>query len=152
MLVVWALFCAGCDDVVDRMSQPILQSPPQVRVFSGDQRTVFAAAKGALDSMDYKLTHGGPAEGTMEAVSGIMPGDTPNSTKQVSLKAEFRPADNGGTEVTVRMSEIAEQGATGGAGTSGETPGALSAVSLGTGPLYDVFFGAIQQNLNSARK
>jgi hypothetical protein len=152
MLVVWALFGAGCENVIDRVSQPILQAPPQVRVFSGDPRMVFAAAKAGLDSMDYKLTRGGPAEGTMEAISEIMPGDTPNSTKQISLKAEFRAVGDSQTEVTVQVSEIAEQGATGEAGPSGETPGAVAAVSLGTGPLYDVFFGAIQQNLNSAQK
>jgi hypothetical protein len=152
MLIAWALLAAGCEDVADRLSQPILQSPPQVRVFSGDTRAVYAAAKAALDSMDYRLTHGGPAEGTMEAVSEIVPGDAPDSTKQISLKAEFRAAENGGTEVTVRVTEITEHGTGAGAGPAGESPGAVAASSMGTGPIYEVFFRATQQSLNSAQK
>ena len=68
---------------------------PHVRVFAADARTTFAAAKGALAQMDYRFTHGGPAEGRMEALSPIASGG--GGADQFTLAADFRTVD-GGTE------------------------------------------------------
>lgn len=143
-----ALCLGGCEDVADRLSQPLRREPPQAHVFAGEPKAVYAAARSALDAMDYRFVRGGAAQGSLEAVSAIVPGDAPGADKQVTLRAEFRPAEAGGTEVSVRVTQVAERD---GADASA-APGSVAESSVGTAPIYDVFFRAVQQKLNEANK
>jgi hypothetical protein len=143
MLTLACLFllfaAAGCDNVVDSVRarmEPAVE--PHVRVFAADERTTYAAALAALDQIDFRFTHGGPAQGEMEAISSITREDA--DARQVSLVAEFQAAGGGGTEITVRMKEIVETDSNGELGQGVESP-------LRDTPLYEVFFHYIDQGL-----
>src|SRR5580704_17828641 len=144
-----ALVLAGCDDVADRLSGPVIQQPPQVRVFPADERTVFAAAKAALDTMNYRITRGGPAQGQLEAVGEIVPGDAPDSTKQTTIKAEFHPSPDGGTEVDVSVVELVQEDTGNRTAGPAATPGTFASASVPESPLADTFLRAILQNLSA---
>ena len=139
LLLAAMLGAAGCDNVVDSVRTHLQPSgDPHVRVFAADERTTYAAALAALDQVDFHFTHGGPAEGELEAMSSIT--HDADGSRQVSLAAEFRAANGGGTEVTVRMKEILETDPDAHLGQGTETP-------LRDTPLYEVFFRNISQQL-----
>lgn len=130
---------AGCDNVVDNFRdrlQPNIE--PHVHVFAADERTTYAAALAALDQIDFRFTHGGPAQGEMEAISSVMREDA--GARQVSLVAEFRVADGGGTEMSVRMKEAVEDNSDTHLGQGIESP-------LRDTPLYEAYFHAIDEQL-----
>jgi hypothetical protein len=139
LLLVAMLGTAGCDNLADSVRSRLEPNGnPHVRVFSADEKTAYAAALAALDQIDFHFTHGGPAEGEMEALSSIT--HDADGSRQVSLAAEFRVANGGGTEVTVRMKEILETDPEAHLGQGTETP-------LRDTPLYEVFFRNISQEL-----
>jgi hypothetical protein len=140
-LAAAALFCAGCDDIGDSLQDrvdPAIQ--PHVRVFAASQRATYEAARAALNQIGFRFLHGGPAEGKLEALSGLADGDVAGSTQQFSLKAEFAPAADGGTEVRVRLSEFIEED-------TEHHPGFTTESPLKDTPLYETFFRYIQQGL-----
>lgn len=136
--VVACLLVCGCASIRDKM---IVSSPPRVRIVPAPPRVAYSAARAALDQMGFTYTHGGPAEGELEAMSQVGPGDTPGSSHQYSLKAEFR-AVSGGTEVSVRMNEIIEDD-------TEHRPGMATTTPLRDTPLYEVFFRALTNALGS---
>lgn len=134
------LFLAGCavtDSVRDRIAA---NNAPHVRVFASDPRPTYAAALASLDPMGFRLTHGGPAEGQMDALSAVMPGEPGENAEQISLHAEFHSAD-GGTEVKVTLKDIVED--------DSNHLGMATSTHMRDTPLYEVFFHAIQQNLTA---
>jgi hypothetical protein len=144
LVILLGVLLAGCEQVPESIRERVPgggAAQPRVQVFQADPKATFAAAKAALDQMGYKFTGGGPAQGRMEAMSEISPGDWPGSSHQFSLHADFRPAPDGpGTQVTVRMTEVIEADST-------NHPGQGTENALTDTPLVDVFFHAIQQNL-----
>jgi hypothetical protein len=135
-----ALLLSGCnvvDSVHDRVAA---ENAPRVQVFAADPRTTYAAAHAALDPLGFHFTHGGPAEGRMDALSAVMPGDPGENAQQISLHAEFHSTD-GGTEVKVNLKEIIED--------DSAHLGMATTTHLRDTPLYEVFFHAIQQNLTA---
>jgi hypothetical protein len=129
--------CAVADSVRERVAA---ESSPHARVFASDPRTTYAAARAALDPMGFTFTRGGPAEGRMEALSAVLPGEAGENARQVSLQAEFHSAE-GGTEVRVTLKEIIEDDAA--------RLGMATTTGLRDTPLYEVFFHAIQANLTA---
>lgn len=143
--------CAGCEAVSDmkdgvreRMNA---RNEPKVRVFSGDQRVVYAAALKALDGIGFRFVRGGPAQGKMEAVSAVSPNDSLNSSRQVVLKFTLAPsfapqgqAKGEMTEMSLWLTEIIEADSSRQAGQGTSTP-------LRDTPLYEVYFRAVQQGL-----
>jgi hypothetical protein len=139
-LLASALLLAGCsvaDSVRDRVAA---DHAPHARVFAAEPRAAYAAAHAALDPMGFRLTHGGPAEGQMEALSSVMAGEAGEKARQVSLRAEFHAAD-GGTEVQVWLKEIIED--------DSARLGMATTTTMRDTPLYEVFFHAIQANLTT---
>lgn len=139
--VAAAAILTGCEDLATRVRNDVLpgEPAPQVRTFPADPRATFAAARAAVDQMGYRFTRGGPAQGHLEAISRISPGDTPGSAHQFSIKADFRPTlDGTGTEVSVRMSEIIEADSERHQGQGTEVP-------LRDTALCEVFLRNIQQ-------
>lgn len=134
------LLAAGCDSISDRFD---LTAPPRTQVFAADPRSTYAAAKAALKDMDFRFVRGGPAEGELEAISAIVPGELSDSVRQVTLKAEFHPISTGGTEVDVWMKDIVQENADSRTSPATEAP-------LRNTPLYEVFFRDIQQGLPAA--
>ncbi|HVW22195.1 MAG TPA: hypothetical protein VHC86_13365 [Opitutaceae bacterium] len=138
------LLLAGCDtmeSVRDRVTQG---PPPQERIFAAEPRATYAAVQAALRSLDFRQTHGGPAEGTIDALSAIQPGDNPGGARQVSVHAELRAVD-GGTAVDVQMKEILEDD-------SQRHPGMATSTALRDTPMYEVFFHAVQAALAPASR
>src|ERR1019366_4184737 len=81
-----ALLFAGCEtdssDIVHTVLSP--REAPRSRVFQGDTRAVYEAARAAADELGYRVVRGGPAEGRLDALSGIAGGDEAGSSRQIS--------------------------------------------------------------------
>lgn len=146
-----ALACAvaftGCDTLADA-SQSVrerFEPKPAVktRTFSSPQRVVYEAVKAAADTMGYRQTRGGPAQGEFEAVGGVGAGDTAGSARQVGIHVQLRQTlDGNETVVNVRFTEILEANASSRMGMATET-------TMKDTPLYEVFFRHVQQALGA---
>lgn len=134
------LGAAGCDEITEPLREQIDPAArPEVRVFSADQRTTYEAARAAVEQIGFHFVRGGPAEGEIEALSGLETGDTQGSTEQFSLKATLSPTPDG-TEVSVWVKEIIEADSEHRQGFATETP-------IKDTPLYETFFHAIGQGI-----
>jgi hypothetical protein len=139
-----ALLLSGCesgfsDDVRSALGP---REAPRSRVFQADQKATYAAARRAVDEMEFHFEKGGPAEGTLEALSAISGGDEgATSARQISMKVSMQPGPESGTEVDVSLTEILSADATNQPGMATQTP-------LRDTPLYDVFFKDIQKYLD----
>jgi hypothetical protein len=138
-----AALLAGCasDDFPDSLHSVLGErEAPRSKAFAGDQKTVFAAAKSAVDQMGYRFVRGGPAEGRIDALSGISAGDDTGSSRQISMKVHMDYSPDSGTTVTVAFSEILEAD-------SSNQPGMATESPMRDTPLYEVFFRNLQQAL-----
>jgi hypothetical protein len=138
-----AAFLAGCEsDTFSDSLHSVLseREAPRSKVFPSDQKAVFAAAKAAVDQMGYRFLRGGPAEGRIDALSGISGGDDTGSSRQISMKVRMDYAADTGTTVTVSFAEIIEADSSNQPGMATETP-------MRDTPLYEVFFRNLQQAL-----
>src|SRR5580658_7973052 len=139
-----ALLLSGCesglsDDVRSALGP---REAPRSRVFQADQKATYAAARKAVDDMEFRFEKGGPAEGKLEALSAIQGGDEgAASARQISMKVTMQPGPESGTEVDVSLTEILSTDATNQPGMATQTP-------LHDTPLYDVFFKDIQKYLD----
>jgi hypothetical protein len=146
-LPILALICgtallSGCESGFSDDVHSVLgpREAPKSRVFQADQKATYAAVKAAADSMGYRFVHGGPAEGELEALSGITDGDEPRTSHQVSMKVHLSPNGDAGTVVEVSLTEIIEDQAPGEPAMATQTP-------LRDTPLYEVFFRDVQSAL-----
>jgi len=140
-----ATFLARCesDDFSDSMHSVLSgREAPRSRVFQADQKATYEAAKAAVDQMGYRFLHGGPAEGKIDALSGISGGDDAGSSRQISMKVRMENSQDSGTTVTVSFSEILEADSSNQPGMATETP-------MKDTPLYEVFFRNLQQALQA---
>ena len=127
-------------------SAPFSPVPPKSRVFAADERTTFAAAHAALRDIGFGYARGGPAQGKLEAMSGLQSGGESalTSTRQFQLQATFSATADGGTRVDVIVHEVVEAD-------SRQSPGLGTSKALRDSPIYDNFFRAIQQRLSAPR-
>jgi len=139
-----ALLLAGCESDSSDIVHSVLSAreAPRSRTFQGETRAVYEAARAAADGMGYRFVRGGPAEGKLEALSGISGGDNSGSSRQISLKVQIGPAEVSGSEVTASFTEIIEEGSAGLPAMATETP-------LRDTPLYEVFFRNVQKALDA---
>lgn len=142
-----SLVLAGCesglsDDVKSALGP---REAPKTRVYQADQKAVYEAARKAVDEMEFHFEKGGPAEGTLEALSPIQGGDEPGSARQISMKVTLEPGPESGTQVEVSLTEILAADATNQPAMATQTP-------LRDTPLYDVFFKDIQAYLGQSAK
>ena len=139
-----ALLFAGCEtdssDIVHTVLSP--REAPRSRVFQGDTRAVYEAARAAADELGYRVVRGGPAEGRLDALSGIAGGDEAGSSRQISMKVRISAAEETGSEVTVSFTEIIEESSSGQPAMATQTP-------LRDTPLYEVFFRDLQKALRA---
>lgn len=135
--------CGSVSDATTRVRDRIAgRDETRVRTFAADQRATYDAVRAAAQHMGYRFVRGGAAQGEFEAVSGIGQGDTLRSARQLSLKARLRPNLDGGTDVSVRITEIIEADSTNRPGLATETP-------LRDTPQYEVFFRIVEQGLRA---
>jgi hypothetical protein len=138
------LLLAGCESDSADIVHSVLSAreAPRSRTFQGETRAVYEAARAAAGEMGYRFVRGGPAEGKLEALSGISGGDNSGSSRQISLKVQIGPAEVSGSEVTASFTEIIEEGSAGLPAMATETP-------LRDTPLYEVFFRNVQKALDA---
>jgi hypothetical protein len=145
-LALGALALGGCNsDVSEDLGKALgPREAPKTRTFQADQRATFMAVKAAVAEMGYRAGKGGPAEGTLEALSPIQTGEDVGTSRQVRIRVELEPAAETGTDVTVSMTEIEEDENT-------NTPAMPTEVPLRDTPLYEVFFRNVQQALTAPK-
>lgn len=138
-----ALALSGCGSISDATGavrdRIANRDESRARSYPAAQRVTYDAVRIAAQQMGYRMVRGGAAQGQFEAVSGIGRGEGVGS-RQLALKARLEPNPEGGTQVTVRITEILERDPTHRPGQATETP-------LRDSPQYEVFFRAVEQAL-----
>ncbi|HEY1763665.1 MAG TPA: hypothetical protein VGF85_02000 [Opitutaceae bacterium] len=137
-----AVLLAACNSGVEDSVRSAL-APREAfrsRVFQGDQKAVYEAARMAGDSMGYHYVKGGPAQGELTEMTGITEGEEVGSSRQIVLRAHLEPDVEGSTSISVTFNEILEPASTGQPGFATETP-------MRDTPLYEVFFRKVQDAL-----
>ncbi len=143
LILVVGLGLVGCESVEsvktgvrEKFSGPTYQT----RVFTGDSRAIFDAARASTEQLGFRITRFGAAQGVIEGVSGLVSDDRMRGTTQRTIKVRLTSAVDGGTTVAVLFTEIVEDDFNKGAGQGTET-------SLRNHPLYESFFGKMTQAL-----
>lgn len=144
-LLALLLATSGCESVSEATSSVrerlAARDQPQVKTFPALPRATYDAVRAAAADMGYRFVRGGPAQGEFEALSGVRPGETIGSARQIGMKVALRPTlDGQGTEVAVRLREIIEADSSNRAGQATEAP-------LRDTPQYDVFFLRVERFL-----
>lgn len=145
-LVLCCLAAGGCESLSDATSSVrekfAARNEPRTKTFSAPPRVVFDAVRAAADHMGYRMTRGGPAQGEYEGVSGVGPGESVGSARQVGIKVRLHGTlDGTGTDVSVRFTEIVESNSSG--------RGLATEATMRDTPLYEVFFRNVQQTLGA---
>lgn len=109
-------------------------------VVQAEQKPAYEATRVALRKMNYKITSGGAAQGKIEALSALQPGDGAGSARQVSLSVRLSPAATGGTLVEALFSEIRED-------SFSKREGMGTSMPMQDTPLYEVFFRYLDEAL-----
>ena len=147
-LIFAVVFLAGCESLSDATGsvreKVAARQQPRTKVFVADPRATYAAARVASDRMGYRFLRGGAAQGELDAVSGLSSGNDLRSARQVSMKVRLHAALDGGTEVSVVLTEIIEADSSQRAGQGTSTP-------LIDTPQYEVFFRQVQQAIDAAK-
>lgn len=143
-------FClAGCESISDATTgvreRLAARDAPKVKTFTADPRATYDAVKTAAMQMGYRFVRGGPAQGEFEAVSAVGAGERMGSSRQLAMKVRLQKALEGGTQVSVNLTEIIEADSSNRAGQATGTP-------LRDTPQYEVFFERIGQVLSSSAK
>jgi len=137
LLAPLLIFFASCESISDTASsvrEKIAErEAPQVRTFSADPRKAYEAVRQAVTSMGYRVTRGGPAQGELEALSSVGRGDRHGTARQLAIKVRIERSLDGGSQVSVKISEILESDSSNRAGMATQTP-------LRDTPQYEVFF------------
>lgn len=113
----------------------------KTRTYAALPRVAYDAVRDAAAGMGYRFVRGGPAQGEFEALTGVRPGETHGSARQISMKVSLHATlDGKGTDVTLRLKEIIEADSSNRAGQATET-------ALRDTPQYEVFFARVGRAL-----
>jgi hypothetical protein len=150
LIVGWVcLGLAGCgtlrDAVMGAREKLTAREAPRTKVFPATQRETYDAVRTAAGRMGYRFLRGGAAQGEFEAVSGLTANDSLRGSRQISMKVRLDSALDGGTEVSVRLTEIIEPESASRTGLPTEAP-------LRDTPQYEVFFRSVAEALPAAKK
>ena len=143
-ILVAGLF-VGCETASGIREKFVAREQPRTRGYAADPRTTYEAARRAAEQMGYRYIRGGPAQGELEAISGIGSNDTLRSARQISMNVRLAATLEGGTEVSLMLKEIIEAD-------SVQRAGQATSTTLRDTPQYEVFFRNVQQALDSAKK
>jgi hypothetical protein len=144
-LLLAVLTWSGCDSLPGGMGGRMGPPPAQVRIFQADPRVAYDAARVALAQMSFRVTGGGPAQGRIEAVSGLSMSDSLRGSRQISISVRITPLGDGGSEVSAVLKEVIEEDSDRRQGFATETP-------LRDTPYYEVFFNNLGQALGATKK
>ena len=145
ILLLATLLLAGCESMPGEVQGRLGPPPETTRSFQADPRIVYDAARAALARMEFRVTGGGPAQGRIEAVSGLSKKDSLQGTRQISISIHIISLSAGGSEVSVELKEIIEEDST-------DRPGFATETKLRDTPYYEVFFGGVAQALVTPKK
>jgi hypothetical protein len=134
----------GCESMSDATSgvrdRIAAREAPKTRTFKAEPRDTYEAVRIAATQMGYRFTRGGPAQGEFDGVNRVSAGENMGSARQLAIKVRLRAAIEGGTEVSVKITEILESDSSNRAGMATETP-------LRDTPQYEVFFQRVGDTL-----
>jgi len=143
-LGVIALGFTGCETVRNDVRERFVAPQYQPKVVNVDQHKAYEAARAALAKMGFTFERGGPAQGIIHSV-GPMDASVaggPGTARQMWFDAKLSPAIEGGTKIEVLFSRMVEDD-------FNKRPGQGSLTPLRDSPLYEVFFGYVDEALKS---
>jgi hypothetical protein len=143
MLILAGLAMAGCSAPGETYGRPG-PAPETSRTFQSDPRSVYDAALVSLAKMEFRVTKGGPAQGKIEAVSGLTERDNLRGSRQISMSIRISALGDG-SEVSAMLKEIIEED-------SSDRPGFATETKLRDTPYYDVFFNGVTEALAAPKK
>ena len=142
-LILAVLALAGCGSVGSDFTTGVrekFEGPTyHTKVVSADVRAVYDASKQASDKLGFRFVSGGPAQGRLQALSGLAATDSLQGARQLSLAVKLSAVAEG-TEVAVLITEQVEDDFNKGSGQATET-------TLRESPLYEAFYRNLEQTL-----
>ncbi|MEO6876159.1 MAG: hypothetical protein ABI222_15185 [Opitutaceae bacterium] len=144
LLLLAALALTGCDSLPNQAGGREGPPPVTVRTFHADPRAVYDAARISLTQMAFRITRGGPAQGKIEAVSGLST-DEARRTRQITMSIRISDLGDGNCEVTAVLKEAIEEDST-------ERQGFATQTTLRDTPYYEVFFTGLGNALGQPKK
>lgn len=140
LVVLAVLTLGGCESLRTGVREKLNGPTYTVRVFTGEGRAIFDAARTAAEQLGFRITRAGAAQGVIDGLSGLASDDRLRGSRQRTIKVRLTSVTGGGTEVAVLFTEIVEDDFNKGAGQGTET-------SLRNHPLYEAFFDHVSQAL-----
>jgi len=138
---VWVAGCESFSDAAAGVRERIAgRDSARVQTFAAEPRETYEAVRSSAQQMGYRFIRGGAAQGEFEGLSGVASGDRTGTARQLAMKVKLEPSAEGGTQLTVRITEILEADSSNRAGMATETP-------LRDTPQYDVFLRRVKQAL-----
>ena len=144
VLMFAALSLAGCVSAPGENYGRPGPAPETSRVFQSDPRSVYDAALISLARMEFRVTKGGPAQGRIEAVSGLTKKDNLQGSRQIVMSIRISVLGDG-SEVDTELKEVIEED-------SQDHPGFATESKLRDTPYYEVFFNGLAQALAAPKK
>ena len=132
-----AFLFTGCDSVSSRISERFEGVPPKTRSYPVGQKIVFEAAQQAVRRIDFQLSRTAVAQGIVDGISRIQPGDAFSEARQHSIEVRLHSFEAESTQVEVLVREQQESAAFAGA----------TNIPLREHGLYDAYFAALEQVL-----
>jgi hypothetical protein len=144
-----ALLVVGCEAVSDATSSVreriAERDPVHAQTFVAEQRPTYEAVRTAATQMGYRFQRGGPAQGEFEAISAVGSGGRMGTARQLAMKVKLQSAPEGGTNVSIKITEIIEDDSSNRAGQATQTP-------LRDTPQYEVFFRRVGDALKAPKE
>ncbi len=132
---------AGCASMRDSVRERFAPMQPKVRVFPGETKQVFAAARQAMVRLGFEVSRGGPAQGELEGLTRIGGGDL-YSSRQRDMTVRLVALDDDRVEVRVVIEEIEEDRYSKLSNPATSTP-------LRDSAMYDAFFEEVERQLQA---
>lgn len=144
-----AMMLAGCESMSDATGSVreriAARETVHAQTYPAEQRATYEAVRAAATKMGYRFVRGGPAQGEFEGVTAIGGGERTGSSRQLAMKVKLQPAPEGGTNVSIKITEIIEADSSNRAGQATQTP-------LRDTPQYEVFFRRVGEELAAPKE
>lgn len=111
---------------------------------SADHRKAYDAAKAALKGMDFRFLSGGPSQGKLSAINGLVASNDLRSARQLMLDVKLTTVPEG-TEIAALFSEVVEDN-------FDKHPGMGTSMPVRESGIYDVYFQNVEAALAAPAK
>ena len=124
---------SGCSSNITNLREQFNPTYQTINV-EADERAAFDASLAALVNMGYTITSSGAAQGKIEAISAVVPANSPQSAaRQTTASVRFTTAPDSGTAIQILFTEIQDSRRSGASG------GFATKQPLANSQLYAVF-------------